>query len=180
MNKDKIKENLNKFVESNNFKKIIFALLVIFVLIFVFELGVVSGFKKATFRHNWGDNYENNFGPKRDLPPFVKDNIKDMPNANGAIGKIIKIDLPNIVVLDKDKTEKVIVVNDKTNILERKDKINKDFLTLDKYIIVIGEPNELGQIEAKLIRVIPSPDEMLDSNPNASDWPRREFNHNNI
>ena len=59
------------------------------------------------------------------------------------------------------------------NILERKEKVGKETLTLDKYIIVIGSPNSSGQIEAKLIRIIPSPEEMVKLNMS-------EFNNNKI
>ena len=93
-------------------------------------------------------------------PPFIGNDLKEMPNAHGAIGKIIKIEFPNIVVLDKDQTEKVVVIKDDTNILERRDKVTENSLVVDKFIIVIGNPNNQGQIEAKLIRIIPSPEEI--------------------
>lgn len=161
MNKSDLKNKINKFVESKNFKIGIYALGAIFILFFVFQAGMIAGYKKASFRHNWGDNYERNFGPEKRGPEFMRDNFGDMPNAHGAIGKIIKIEYPNIVVLDKDQTEKVVIINDNTSILERKEKVGKDFLALDKFIIVIGTPNDAGQIEAKLIRIIPSPEEIF-------------------
>lgn len=160
MNKEEIKNKLNKFVDSKNFKKVIYVLGALFILSLVFQAGMIAGFRKAAFRHDWGNNYERNFGPMRKAPPFL-DDIKGAPNAHGAIGKIIKIEFPNIVVLDKDQTEKVIIINDSTSILERRDRITKDNLAIDKYIVVIGTPNQDGQIEAKLIRIIPSPEEMI-------------------
>lgn len=163
MNKIEIKNKLNKIVESKIFKITIYSLGIICILFFVFELGMMAGFRKASFSRNWGDNYERNFGPNHNKPPFFDDNFSRLPNPNGAIGKIIKIEYPNIVVLDKDQTEKVIIVNDATNILERKEKVTKDSLVVDKYIVVIGSPNDKGQIEAKLIRIIPSPEEMINN-----------------
>lgn len=157
MDKNKIK----KIVESKNFKIATYVLGGIFVLFFVFQAGMIAGFRKATFRHDWGSNYERNFGPERRAPKFL-DDIKGAPNAHGAIGKIIKIEYPKIVVLDKDQTEKVIIVSDSTDILERREKITKEELSIDEFIVVIGSPNEEGQIDAKLIRIMPSPEEMMD------------------
>lgn len=82
----------------------------------------------------------------------------NMPNAHGAVGKIIKVELPTVVVFDgKDLTEKVIVIDDKTEIRKMRDIVSIDDLKLDEHIIVIGSPNSSGQIEAKLIRFIPAP-----------------------
>ncbi|MEI7688658.1 MAG: hypothetical protein WCI91_00555 [Candidatus Nomurabacteria bacterium] len=173
MNKEELKNEINKFVESKKFKNIVYIFGSIFVLFFVFQAGMIAGFRKASFSRDWGNNYERNFGPMRKVPPFMRDDIGNLPNAHGAIGKIIKVEYPNIVVLDKDQTEKVVVINDQTNILERKEKVGKENLTLDKYIIVIGSPNSSGQIEAKLIRIIPSPEEMVKLNMS-------EFNNNKI
>lgn len=172
MNINQIKNNIKNFAESKNFKKLIYAIGIVFIIFLIFQLGMIAGFKKASFSNDWGNNYERNFGPMRQAPPFVRDNLKDLPNAHGAIGKIIKIEFPNIVVLDKDQTEKVVVIKDDTNILERKDKVTQDSLIVDQFIIVIGNPNDQGQIEAKLIRIIPSPEEI---NLNMS-----EFNDKNI
>lgn len=157
MKKEQIKNKINNFLESKKFKIATYVIGAIFVLIFVFQAGMIAGFKKASFRHDWGDNYERNFGPKN-RPPFMGD-MMGAPNAHGAIGKIIKVEYPNIFVLDKDQTEKVVIIKDDTNIIERKDKVTKESLIVDKYIVVIGNPNDQGQIEAKLIRIIPSPEE---------------------
>lgn len=173
MNKEQIKNEVKKFAESKNFKKLIYCVVALFILAIVFQAGMFAGFKKASFGNNWGNNYERNFGPMYKAPPFMRDNLAMMPNAHGAIGKIIKVEYPNIVVLDKDQTEKIIVIKDDTSIIERKDKVAKESLTIDKFIIVIGNPNEQGQIEAKLIRVIPAPEEIMKLNMS-------EFNNKNI
>lgn len=173
MKMNQIKEKLNKIVESKNFRKIIYILGAVFILALVFQAGMMVGFRKASFSRDWGNNYERNFGPKREASRLLKDGMRDIPNANGAIGKIIKVDFPNITVLDKDQTEKVVIIKDDTSILERKEILTKDSLTVDKFIIVIGNPNAQGQIEAKLIRIMPNPEAMIKLNMNG-------FNSRNI
>lgn len=157
---NEIKEKVNMFVESKNFRKILYILGSVFILFFVIQFGMMAGYNRASYSRNWGNNYERNFGPMRSSQNFIKNDLGYLPNAHGAIGRIIKVELPNIVVLDKDKTEKIIIVKDDTNILERRDAVNKEGLKVDQFIIVIGNPNGQGQIEAKLIRIMPNPDDM--------------------
>ncbi|MFA6392924.1 MAG: hypothetical protein WCW54_02480 [Candidatus Paceibacterota bacterium] len=170
---NQIKEKLNKIVESKNFIKIIYILGAVFIFALIFQAGMMVGFRKASFSRDWGNNYERNFGPNREIPRFLRDGMRDIPNANGAIGQIIKVEFPNITVLDKDQTEKVVIIKDDTNILERKDIVSKENLKVDQFIIVIGSPNGNGQIEAKLIRIMPNPEEMIKLNMNG-------FNSKNI
>ena len=130
---------------------------IVVVLGLIFSAGVSVGFHKASFGRAWGENYKNNFGMMPGGPNFGfgKDNF---PNAHGAIGKIIKIELPTIIVQDKDNTEKVILIKDDTQIEKMKDKIQTTDLKMDDFIVVIGSPNDKGQIEAKFIRLMPAPD----------------------
>lgn len=175
------KNELKKILESKGFKVAIYIIGIVFVVAFIFQAGVMVGFKKASFSKDWGRNYERNFGPKGQMPHFLRDNFGEVPNAHGAIGKIIKMEFPEIVVLDKDQTEKIIVINDNTSILERNEKVSKDSLALDKYIVVIGSPNDQGQIEAKLIRIIPSPEDMMREDVSRRGFIIEEnFNNKNI
>jgi hypothetical protein len=84
---------------------------------------------------------------------FGNDNF---PNAHGAIGKIIKKELPTIIVQDKDNTEKVVLIKADTQIQKIKEKATQADLKIDDFIVVIGTPNEQGQIEAKFIRIMPA------------------------
>ena len=140
MNKVDIKNRINKFfTESKNFKRIIYIFGTLFILFFVFQAGMIVGFNKASFRHDWGDNYEKNFAPRNNAFQFIKNNFDETLNAHGAIGKIIKIDYPNIVVLDRDQTEKSIVIDENTNILERKDKVSKEDSLFNKVQAALEE-----------------------------------------
>jgi hypothetical protein len=83
---------------------------------------------------------------------------RELPNANGSFGKIIKIDLETKVLTIKgaSSVEKNILVSDKTIIVLQKENIKLSDLKVDENIVVMGEPNASGQIEALLIRVMPS------------------------
>ena len=90
-----------EFFDSKISIKILYGIGTIIILVLIFSLGISVGFHKASFGRAWGDNYERNFGMIPGRPGFGKDNF---PNAHGAIGKIIKIELPTIVVQDKNNT----------------------------------------------------------------------------
>jgi hypothetical protein len=143
-------ENIKKVFESKTSFRVLCIIGIILVALLIFYVGMTVGFHKASFGQAWEENYEHNFGMRSNNPLF--DNF---PNASGAIGKIIKISLPTIIVQDKDNTEKVVLINDDTKIQKIREPVTGSDLKIDDFIIVIGTPNTQGQIEAKFIRVMP-------------------------
>lgn len=152
----KIKENILKAFESKTFFGIVCGLGCALVLVVTFYCGTQVGYHRVSFERDWGENYGRNFGmmgPRRGFD-FRDENF---PNAHGAVGKIIKIALPSIIVQDRDNTEKVILLKDDTKIQEMTAGIKISDLKVDDFVVIIGSPNTSGQIEAKFIRVIPNP-----------------------
>lgn len=150
-----IKEKISKMFESKVFVGILYGMGIVIILLIVLSAGISIGFRKASFGRAWGDNYERNFGMmqnRNDMIGFGRDNF---PNAHGANGKIIKIQLPTIIVQDKDNTEKVVLIKDDTKIQEMMLTVKTSDLSIDDFVVVIGSPNDQGQIEAKLIRIMP-------------------------
>jgi hypothetical protein len=170
MNTIEIKNKIKNFLNSKTFKNITYILGILVIAFFIFQAGMIAGFRKVSFGRDWGNNYEKNFGsPHKSFRMMGQEfgDFGNMPNAHGAVGKIIKVELPMIVVFDgKDQTEKIIIIDDKTEIRKMRDIVTKDDLKLDEHIIVIGAPNSSGQIEAKLIRFIPTPPDDLINNKN--------------
>jgi hypothetical protein len=106
------------------------------------------------------DNYFNNFDERLDRGPVMKRNIMkvaDFTESHGAAGKIIKISLPTITVATPDNFEKTIYISSSTLIREFKEIIASSSLKVDDIVVAIGVPKENGQIQAKLIRVMPEP-----------------------
>ena len=62
---------------------------------------------------------------------------------------------------DKDSTEKVILAANDTQVQRMRENITANDLKINDFLVVIGSPNEQGQIEAKLIRLVPSPELMM-------------------
>lgn len=154
MNEEKIKKI---FQNRDVLKWVIIGLVGFVVLILVFGAGMKVGALKARYSYRWAENYQRNFaGPRRGgfLGSFrqgFKD--RDFINAHGTFGSIIKIDGNTIIVKGKDDVEKTVLVSDKTTITSHRESLKMSDLKVDDQIVIIGTPNEQGQIEAKLIRV---------------------------
>ena len=148
----KIKEGITKMFESKVAFRILVGIGIVIVSLLIFSAGITVGFRKASFGRAWGENYERNFGMGSNRPIFGGDNF---PNADGAIGKIIKIELPTIIVADKDNTEKVVLIDETTQIQKMRTEIKSSDLKIDDFAVIIGAPDDKGQIDAKFIRVMP-------------------------
>ena len=159
----KIHENLKKVFESKILTRVIYGIGIAVAVLLIFSVGVMTGFHKVSFERDWGENYKHNFGMIPPPFPFGNDHF---PNAHGAIGKIIKIELPTVIVEDKDNTEKVILIKDDTKIQEMQNSLTKEDLKIDDFVVVIGSPDAQGQIEAKFIRLMPAPNFLnINNNP---------------
>lgn len=170
MDLEKFKNKITGISSTRTLKFIIWALVMIIIVFLVFQAGVSVGFHKAQFARNWGQNYYQNFGPRKgdrnSMPKMMMGMGDRFPNANGANGKIIKLNLPTLIVQDLDNTEKVILINNETKIVSQKEEISVDNLKIDSFIVVIGNPNDQGQIEAKLIRLMPLPPDQFNKTIN--------------
>ncbi len=156
--------DFNKFFQSKALKITLLALGAFIILLLVFQAGMAVGFRKANFSFRWAENYHENFaGPKGGFfGDFRRDfEGKDFIDSHGVFGSIIKIDLSigseqtTLVVKGANNVEKIILLKDDTTIECLRETIKPSDLKVDDQIVVIGEPNEAGQIEAKLIRVMP-------------------------
>ncbi len=127
----------------------------LFVLGVTFQLGVFTGYHKASFARDWGDHYGKNFGMER--PESFKGMMRGgLPMGHGAVGKVLTVTLPTFVIEDNDGTEKTIVVSNTTIVKSSTQNSTSTSITPNTSVVVIGQPNKSGQIEAKLIRIMPA------------------------
>ena len=148
-----------KLINHDILKKIIIGLVIIVIIMLIFEIGVRVGEKKAGFSYRWAEEYHRNFaGPQggffgdwRSFPGG------DFINAHGVFGQIIKIDGLTIVMKGNDDAEKIVIVKEDTIIERLRETVKISDLKVDDFVVVIGEPNDSGQIEAKFIRLLPTP-----------------------
>lgn len=152
--------DLNKIFQSKIFRWVIIIVGALVVLLFIFKAGLIVGVKKADFSCRWSENYHRNFGG----PPggfFGGMGDRDFMEANGVFGQIIRIDASTstptstLAVRGRSDTERLILLDANSVVKNLKETIQPSDLKVGDSIVVIGEPNAAGQIEAKLIRIMP-------------------------
>ena len=145
--------------QSKLFKGIIIGIGCLIILGFVFSLGIFVGTKKADFSFRWAEEYHNNFaGPQNGFFMGMMNFDDEFTSSNGVFGQIIKVDSNSITVKDnKDNVEKIVLIDEKTSIIKQRQNIKLSNLKVGDNAIVIGEPNDKGQIQAGLIRILPPP-----------------------
>jgi|GEM_PF-150390 len=158
----KLKEKVNckTLSEIKWFKWVLFGVGALVVLLLAFRAGIEVGTRKASFSYRWGENYHRNFGgPREGFMGGMMGN--DFVDGHGVFGKIIKIELPLLTINDQRGAEKVVLLKDDTVIRRFRDTIQPGDMKVDESVVVIGSPNDAGQIEAKLIRIMPPPPDGL-------------------
>ncbi|HRZ30531.1 MAG TPA: hypothetical protein P5274_02610 [Candidatus Paceibacterota bacterium] len=142
--------------QSRFFRGIIFTLAVVVTVLVIFQAGRFVGFRQASFSYRLGDNYYRAFegprlgGMKEGGMPFG-----DLPSGHGAVGEIIKVSLPTLIVSTPDNLEKTILLKEDTLIRHFREEVSSADLKSGDMVIVVGEPNQDSIIEAKLIRILP-------------------------
>lgn len=151
------KQSNQKIIRRDILKWIIIGVIGFAAIILIFGAGMMVGGMKARFSYRWAESYHKNFGGPRGgffgdwqkMPPPPGDFIK----GHGTFGEIIKINDSDLVVKGQGDAEKVVVIAESTIIEKGRKAIKKDELKVGDQTVIIGSPNEQGQIEAKLIRV---------------------------
>ena len=182
-----IKEKIDKF-------GILKILIILIVAAIIFQAGIFVGYHKAGFYRSMGNNYYRpyddkgrGFGNKGGIMGgitgegnFMMQNA-NIPGGHGAVGKIVSINLPTIVIASPDNVEKTISISDDTLIRQFRDTIGAKDLMVGEYVVVIGDNSNAdnastntgadtganannqntgvdgGVVKAKLIRLLPAP-----------------------
>ena len=148
--------DIREFIKKKSVLSALIAITALFCLLAIFEAGVFVGFHKARFSERMGNNYfYRTFGaPQGGMHGGVFE--EELPNAYGAAGKIVSVSLPTFIVDDRG-VEKVIVIRGDTQIKRFHDTATSSDIAADDFAVIIGQPDEKAQIQAKLIRLLPPP-----------------------
>ena len=153
------------FFQSKNFRKILYGIGAAIAVLIIFQAGMFVGYRKAGFSYGWGDNYYRTFGERKEhmrgghMMSFFRGG--DFTNSGGAVGKIAKISLPLLVVESKDGIEKAILLTDDSVIKRFRETMKPTDIKVGDFAVIIGSPNSLAQIEAKIIRIMPNPENFI-------------------
>lgn len=121
------------------------------LLVGTFAAGLNIGRREARFSESWGRYYPQNFGYV--MPPPESGRMM-MFNAHGVFGTILSIDKNTLTIKGTDNTEKTVLISSGTTIRQNTQDLKTMDLKVNQQIVVIGTPNEQGQINAELIRIL--------------------------
>jgi hypothetical protein len=147
---------MKEFLTSLILKNAVIVLAGLLVVLLAFAAGVYVGSEQARFSYGYGEHFFRVFGDDRvrGMPlPF-----ESFADGHGAAGKIISIALPTFVVEGPDGIEKVIVTNDDTEIRRFRETLAPEDLKASDFAVIIGSPNDKSQVVARLIRIMPPPE----------------------
>lgn len=156
--------DLKTITKSHSFKALLYTIGTCIVLLFVFQIGMFVGFKKATFFNQVGQAYFRQMNEGHDT--FMGQmgiHSDDFINAHGAIGQIMSVKDSLIVVEDRNNSEKVVRISSSTIIKGPDGAKSITDLKTGYFITVFGDNdadtdnNNGPTINAQLIRILPPP-----------------------
>lgn len=142
-------DKIKKIVSTKN---LLVVLSIVIFALFFFWIGEEVGSRRAEFNERFGDNYVKVFRDSNGRGGFMRN---EMFGGHGAYGKIISINPQIITISGDDNIEKAVLITDDTLIRQYDQNIKITDLTPGENVYILGRPNNSGQIEARIIRVIP-------------------------
>jgi hypothetical protein len=105
-----------------------------------------------------GDTYYRAFGPS-DPRRGTKAGVlfDDIVSPHGVSGTVVSVSGQTVTVEDRDNTEKIVHLTASTMIRKLRSAAAVADLKAGDQIIAVGEPGDSGEIEAKLVRIMPPP-----------------------
>ncbi|OGH91913.1 MAG: hypothetical protein A2534_00265 [Candidatus Magasanikbacteria bacterium RIFOXYD2_FULL_39_9] len=134
---------------------IVFGLLI--AVMAIFWAGMMTGFRKARFSYQWDKNYNVLFtrGPGHKMPPMGDVRGREFMDANSAFGLVIGVNSSTLIIKGDDDIEKSIFITNQTVIRRGPETIGAGDIKSDDRVVILGVPSSTGQIEARLIRLMP-------------------------
>jgi len=142
--------------QSKTVRNIIILIGVVVVAFSILFAGINIGEHKARFAGQFGDNFERNFiGPRGGMGMMGGFFDERLPGGHGAFGEILSIKLPQIVITGPDNLEKIVLISSSTVIRLFRENVRSSNLKVGDSVIIIGNPDAKGEIDARLIRIMP-------------------------
>ena len=143
-------------IQSKTTRRIFTGIVCVVVALLIFQLGMWVGYRKGTFTCQFTGPYERMFGMRERDESFIPGMFQQEIGGHGSAGKVVSIQTSTIIIADANNVETTIQVTDDTLIRKFRDTISLKDITVGDTVVVLGVPNSQGQIDAKLIRVMPA------------------------
>jgi len=148
---------MKNILETKTYGKIITILSIILIALIIFSAGIFVGYYKATFSHDLDDVYRQGFNsPNSPFEPFMQGS--DDVNPHGIVGQIVSTNLPlSIMIKGGKNAEQIVTLAPETTVRIFHTLATTSDIRVGEQAIVIGTPNDKGEIQASFIRIIPPP-----------------------
>ena len=134
-------------------RKTIYGLAILLAVLIIFQAGMSVGYRRATFLYHWDTSYSSGLGnPHSILAPFARD--ADDMNPNSVIGNLVSVHMPLIMVKGPSSAERVVLLSSSTIIRYSGQDVSISNLSNGNQVLVIGAPDDQGQIRASFIRIL--------------------------
>ncbi len=158
---------MSNFLGSKKIRAVLLILGSLIILFVVFGLGITVGYERAGFASRFDKNYSSIFfgrlpggyaitahvlpgGPMGMMTPSMPGVI------HGVVGTIIDIGTSTVSVENQNGDERSVVVSSGTDIRYGQVGVSFGSIAVGDMIAAIGEPNNMGQIDARFIRIFPA------------------------
>lgn len=148
--------DIKEYIRSQSFRGVLAGIGIAIVILMIFQAGVFIGYRKASFAYRFGDNYYRAFD-RRPPSPFGVPMSGEFGTTHGAAGQVMSVSLPTFVVAGPDSIEKTVLVGTSTLVRKLDAELKPEDIQTGDFLVVIGEPNDEAQVQAKLIRILPEP-----------------------
>lgn len=160
-------KNLKEYTQSKSFQGMLIGVFISIIALLIFQAGVMVGQHKVRFGDRMGEHYERNFVNmnEKGFSPISPWGFGDMmpPGGHGAAGQVLSVALPTFVIAGPDNLERAVVITDETIIRQFTEELSPESIQTGKFVVVLGEPNDKGQTEARLIRFLPPPPDFINN-----------------
>jgi hypothetical protein len=147
---------MKNFFEKKSYTKLLSILAVLLIAWIVFSAGMFVGYHKAAFSLDRDDLYRKGFGsPDSPFAPFMHGS--DDVNPHGAMGQIVSVNFPLLMIKSPGNAEQIIILSSSTTIRLLHGMASTSDIKAGQYAITVGEPNDKGEVQASFIRIIPAP-----------------------
>lgn len=147
---------MKNYFQSPAVSKVILALAILLVILLIFQVGVLVGYRRGIFSSDWNSAYDRGMDdPHFIFAPFIHDG--DDINPHGTIGQIVSVHLPSLLIKGSTTAEQTITISSSTTLRFMHSTASTADLAPGDQVIVIGEPQQNGTIDAVFIRIMSQP-----------------------
>lgn len=147
-----------KSLQSDNYASGLRYLSFIFLGVIIFGAGIFVGNRTTEFSYQWRANYAREFNSPRS--PFFEDTNDRSPLPHGAVGSVIGLNFPSFAIKGPHEAEKIILIGTSTLIRSLHADASTTDIHVGSVVMVLGDPDSYGKINATFIRVMPPPPDM--------------------